>query len=295
MPIPPIVDTHLHFWKLGHLSYPWLDDPGAAGLRHDYLPGDLVADAEGLELRGTVHVQAEMSHDADPVLETAWLSELAAAAPGIPTAIVGYADLRDDRLGEVLDRHQAYPRFRGIRQEAWYDPKSTRPDVPTVNLLDDPAWSRGLREMARRGLLFDLLIWDHQLPQAAAIFGALPELPVVLEHTGVLTDLALRDRWSTGLRTFAAEVPHAVMKLSGLMVPSPAYDTSVLRPLVREVLEIFGPERCVLGSNFPVDRLAVSFRDLFAFFDDCTADLTAAERAAIFHGNAARVYGLDRT
>ncbi|MFN8623027.1 MAG: amidohydrolase family protein [Chloroflexota bacterium] len=110
----------------------------------------------------------------------------------------------------------------------------------------------------------------------------------------MLTDLALRDGWAAGLRTFAAEAPHAVMKLSGLMVPSPTYDRAVLRPLVREVLEIFGPARCILGSNFPVDRLAISFRDLFAFFDDCTSDLSDAERASIFHGTATRIYGLDR-
>lgn len=293
MSIPPIVDTHLHFWKLGHLDYPWLADPGAAFLRHDYLPEDLLADAAGLQLAGTVHVQAEMSHDVDPVLETAWLSELAAADHGIPTAIVGYADLRDDRLADVLDRHQAHPRFRGIRQESWFDPQSTRADVPTVNVLDDPRWVAGLGELARRGLVFDLLVWDHQLPQAAGIFGALPDLPVVLEHTGVLTDLALHDRWSAGLRTFAAQVPQALMKISGLMVPSPSYDPAVLRPLVREVLEIFGPARCILGSNFPVDRAGISYRDLFAFLDDCTSDLSAAERGAIFHGNARRIYRLD--
>jgi predicted TIM-barrel fold metal-dependent hydrolase len=84
------------------------------------------------------------------------------------------------------------------------------------------------------------------------------------------------------------------MKISGLMVPSPSYDRTVLRPLVREVLDIFGPERCVLGSNFPVDKLGISYRDLFAFFDDCTSDLSATERAAIFHGTATRIYQLDR-
>src|SRR5690606_1174231 len=204
-----IVDSHLHLWDLERFGYPWLSDPENAGLRADYLPDDWRADARGVDIAATVHVQAEIDHAADPVAETAWLDSLAEAggvdsAP-VPTACVGYADLRAPDLDDVLDRHQRYPLFRGVRQEAWYDPDSTRADLPRHNLLDDPAWVAGLRRLADRGLTFDLLIWPRQLAQAAEIFRDLPQLPVVLEHAGlpVGPDPEHRARWRDGVRRFA--------------------------------------------------------------------------------------------
>ena len=296
--LPPIVDTHLHFWQLGGLSYPWLGDPGAAALRHDYLPADLAADWGDLEVIGTVHVQAEMDHALDPALETAWLAELAdAAGPTerpVPSAIVGYADLRADDLPAVLDRHQAHPRFVGIRQESWYDPRSQRADVPRENLLDDPQYARGLREMASRGLVFDLLIFDHQLAQAADLFGSMPELPVVLEHLAMPPEASLRPRWSAGIRRFADGVPHGVLKISGLMTAWPTWDVAAIQATVEEALAAFGPERCMVGSNFPVDRMVVDYAAAMEVVDRATTALSPAERAAIFHGTAIRTYGLDR-
>src|SRR5690606_23177646 len=113
--------------------------------------------------------------------ETAWLQEISEDIC-LPFACVGYADLRDDGLATVLDRHQQYSVFRGIRQEAWFDPKSTRADVPTENFLDDSRWLNGLKELARRNLSFDLLIWPSQLVQATELFAQVPALAVALDH-----------------------------------------------------------------------------------------------------------------
>jgi len=294
-----IVDSHLHLWDLSRFSYPWLSDPDNADLRADYLPGDWRADAQGVDITATVHVQAEADHAADPVEETAWLASLAAtsgvdSAP-FPTVCVGYADLRAPDLDDVLDRHQQYPLFRGVRQEAWYDPQSTRADLPRHNLLDDPAWVAGLGRLAKRPLTFDLLIWPHQLTRAAEIFRALPTLPVVLEHAGlpVDADAAQRSGWRAGMRRFAAEVPWATLKLSALRSVSPTWSVAELRPIVREAIEIFGPSRCMFGSNFPVDKLAISYPDLWRACQEMTDDLNAAERAALFRETAMRVYRIE--
>lgn len=299
-----IVDSHLHLWDLGRFAYPWLSDPDCADLRADYLPADWRADAQAVDIAATVHVQAEIDHAVDPVEETAWLDSLAAAggadgAP-VPTVCVGYADLRAPDLDDVLDRHQRYPLFRGIRQEAWYDPYSTRADLPRHNLLDDPAWVAGLRRLAARQLTFDLLVWPHQLVRAAEIFRELPQLPVVLEHAGLPPpDPGYREQWRDGMRWFAAQVPWAVLKLSALRSVSPTWSVVELRPVVREAIEIFGPSRCMFGSNFPVDRSlpagkpAVAYADLWRAYQEMTSDLSAAERAAIFREAAVRAYRID--
>lgn len=295
MSVPRFVDTHIHLWELDRFHYPWLGDAGAEDLRWDYLVDDFRQDAKGLDPAATVHVQAEVDHSLDPAEETKWLASLAAASsgePAVPTVCVGYADLRAPDLDEVLARHREHALFRGIRQEAWFDPETKRADVPPFNLLDDPAWAAGLRRLADEDLSFDLLVWPHQLEQAASIFRALPELRVVLEHTGVPVDPApeAREVWRSGMRRFAAEVPQAILKISALRFVSPTWSLDDLRPVVREVVDVFGPQRCMFGSNFPVDRPSVSYADLWAAYDEFTADLSADERAAMFHDNAVRTY-----
>lgn len=294
----PVVDAHFHLWDLARFHYPWLADPGAEGLQWDYLVDDWQRDTKDVELLATVHVQAEIDHAADPAEETAWLASLAAeqdAERAVPTVCVGYADLRAPDLDEVLDRHQQHALFRGVRQEAWYDPESTRADVPRTNLLDDPAWVAGLDRLAARGLSFDLLVWWHQLEQAAAIFGDRPDLPVVLEHTGVPADASpeARELWRRGMRAFAAQVPHAILKISGLIFVSSTWALDEVAPVVREAMDAFGPERCMFASNFPVDKLAIGYTELWDAYDRFTADCSAQERAAMFRENALRVYRID--
>ena len=293
----PFIDAHLHLWELERFSYPWLADPGAEGLASDYLVEHFRADVGDLPLVATVHVQAEIDHALDPAAETSWLAGVAAAQDTVPvpTVCVGYADLRAPDLDAVLDRHAEHGLFRGIRQEAWFDPASTRADVPRENLLDDPIWAAGLRRLAARGLSFDLLVWARQLEQAAAIFRELPELPLVLEHTGLPVDPepAERDLWRRGMRRFAEQVPHALLKISALRFSSPTWDLDEVGRLVREAIDLFGPARCLFASNFPVDRPAIGYADLWGAYDRFTQDLGADERAAIFRGNAARAYRID--
>jgi len=286
-----IVDAHAHFWKLDRFDYPWLADPGAEGLDHDYLPEELATDIGDLPVRAIVHVQAEMDHALDPAAETAWLASLKeAGGPGRPTVCVGYADLRSPDLPDVLDRHEQFELFRGIRQEAWFDPQSQRADIPRFNLLDDPAWQRGLDELERRGLSFDLLVWPAQLEQAARLFRDRPGLPVVVEHVGLPVDPDAREVWRSAMRTFAQQVPHAHLKISALRFISPTWDAAELGPVIAEAIDIFGINRCMLGSNFPVDRPAVSYRTVWEWYGEAIGGFSATERAAVLHGAAQRFY-----
>lgn len=293
MQIPPFIDAHLHFWDLGRHAYPWLGDPEVAHLRRDYLPRDWRRDASGLPVAGTVHLQAEMDHALDPALETRWLAELAADG-GAPSVCIGYADLARADFDQVLDDHVEAGRglFRGVRQEAWFDPASTRADVPRVNLLDDPAWARGLARLQARDLSFDLLVWASQLDQACGLFARLPGLRVVVEHTG-LPDLRSGDGlrlWRASLRRFAAAVPQSVLKISAMNFIRSDWTVETVRPIVLEAIDIFGPRRCMFGSNYPVERSAASYGEVWGAYSEIVAAFTAAERQDLFCGVATRVY-----
>jgi len=290
------VDAHIHLWDIDRFHYPWLGDEGGERFAFNYVLDDWLADVGNVDLVATVHVQAEMDHAVDPVVETAWLAEVRAGQAGraTPTVCVGYADLRAPDVEDVLDRHGEHEFFRGIRQELWYDPESRRSDILTHNLLDDPAWARGLARLVPRGLSFDLLAWPGQLGRATEILRELPELAVVLEHAGLPpADAEGRGAWRRMISRFAREVPNATLKISALSFLSPAWDVDELGGCVKEAVEIFGPERCMLGSNFPVDRPAVSYQRLWSDMERWTAGLSPAEQRQVRVENALRVYRIE--
>ena len=247
-----------------------------------------------------MHVQAEVDHDGDAVAETAWVTELAAEARGSgmlgPVACVAYADLRADDVRGTLAAHRRSPLTHSIRQEAWFDPASTRADIPRANLVADPAWQQGYRMLAEFGLSFDLLVRPAQLPEAAAFVADVPAVPVVLEHLGLPDprgDGGLRT-WRSGV-SLLAQLPHAAVKLSAISVLGTPRDERAVRAVVGELLDVFGPRRCMIGSNFPVERLAGGFGELYRLMVASLEDLSDDERADVLAGTARRFYRIPET
>lgn len=290
------VDAHFHLWDIDRFRYPWLSDPGGEQYAFDYVLDHWLADVGDVDLLAAVHVQAEMDHALDPVTETAWLAELfeGQTRPTTPIVCVGYADLRASDLEDVLDRHAEHAIFRGVRQELWCDPESQRSDILRHNLLDDPMWARGLAQLAPRELSFDLLAWPHQLDQAAKVFREVPELVVVLEHVGLPpADRDGRSEWRHAITRFAHEVPNAYLKISALSFFAPTWSAEAIGAVLTEALEVFGPERCLLGSNFPVDRSAVTYGQLWEDLERWTASLSPAEQHHVRVENALRAYRIE--
>jgi predicted TIM-barrel fold metal-dependent hydrolase len=293
-----VIDSHVHHLDLRRFRYPWLDGEEFDALRRDYLPADYRAElaaSPDASVQGWVHVQAEVDHTIDPVRETAWVSELAerAAGEGLPGPVgcVVYANLRAPELDDVLSRHVRHPLTRGVRQEAWFDARSTRADIPREDLLNDPAWREGYSALAGFGLSFDLLVWPDQLLQAAALADASPGVPVVLEHLGLpdpSRDPGLRG-WTAGIAALA-ELPHAHAKLSAFSLLGGPRDVERARPVVDQLLQLFGPRRCMFGSNFPVERLAGDFQSLYQLVLATLDGLSAEERAEVLSGTARRFY-----
>lgn len=292
-----IVDAHHHLWELARLPYPWLAAPNpdafigdTTPLCRDYTIADFLADAAGLELVGSVHLQAEVALERS-VDETLWLQRVA-DAHGRPDAIVAYADLTDPSLDALLDAHGRARNFRGIRQilNRHGDPRLR---FVEHDYLADPRWHTGAVLLARRGLSFDLQIYPAQMPAAAAAARQHPDLAFVLNHTGMPIDRTLDGitLWRDGMRVLAA-CPNVVVKISGLGMTDHRWTVASIQPFVRETIELFGTRRCLFASNFPVDRLYSDYRTLWAAYATITADLSADERADLFERNARRVYRL---
>ena len=286
-----IVDAHHHLWQLsgGPLYYPWLQDAKPhefflgdyRALKRDYLPPDYRRDTAHHEVVKTVHVEAECSRD-QQVEETRWLTELS-KKHGMPNAIVAHAWFHTGDTEAILERHKAFPLVRGIRSKP-----------ANEAMMRDTVWVSGLRLLRKYDLSWDLRVKTWELEAAAKVVRTIPDIAVVLNHTGFPWDRSAAglELWRRGMRALAA-CPNAWCKLSCLCLPEASWDYEDNRRVVLEAIEIFGAERCMFASNFPVDGLRVSYAQMFDDFKRMTAGLSDAERRWLFHDNAAAFYRLE--
>lgn len=280
----PLIDPHHHLWDVERYRYPWLAD-GNTGIATRYLVDDFLADGHGQLLQKSVHVQGEIDRDL-AVAETAWLQEIAGRY-GFPHGIVAYAPLHDPALDTMLEAHAQYANLRGIRQIL--NPDQCERD----DYLTDAAWQAGYGRLAHYGLSFDLQALPSQMSDAAVVARAHPEVPMIVNHSGMPRDRSPEgvELWRQGLRVLA-EQQQIALKISGFVMFDPDWTVDSIRPLVLEAIEIFGVQRCMFASNFPVDKVHRSYAAIFGAFRTITAAFSDAERRALFHDNAERLYRL---
>jgi predicted TIM-barrel fold metal-dependent hydrolase len=295
----PVIDAHHHLWQLsgGPLYYPWLQDAqphdfflGEYGsLKRDYLPPDYRRDAAGHNVVKTVHVEAECRRD-QQVAETQWLTEIHARY-GMPNAIVAHAWFHTADAEEILAQQNSFPLVRGIRSKPVTGRHPGESVAGAAGSMQDPNWLAGLRLLRRFDLSWDLRVPTWHLEDAAQVVHACPDIRVVLNHTGFPWDrsdagLAL---WRRGMRALAAN-EQVCCKLSCLCLQDGPWHYEDNRRIVLEAIDIFGIDRCMFASNFPVDGLRVSYDRMFQDFRRMTAALSANDRCKLFHDNAARFY-----
>jgi predicted TIM-barrel fold metal-dependent hydrolase len=296
--IPEVVDAHHHLWDLDdyHVwlhAQPRLDTfvGDIEPIVTDYLATDFLADAESVPLVKSVHVQAEFD-PSRPVDETAWLQSQADRT-GFPHGIVGYADLAAGNVREVLEAHAQFRNFRGIRHMVNWDSIPGRAFAEHDGLMSSDDWRRGFALLADMGHSFDLQLWPRQMHEAAALATDYPDSRIAVNHTGFPID---RDEdgmrlWREGMRALA-ERPNVHVKISGLGMLDHAWTVETIRPLVLQTIDIFGTDRCMFASNFPVDKLYSSYADIFNAFSQITAGFSESEREGLFSRNASRFYRL---
>jgi predicted TIM-barrel fold metal-dependent hydrolase len=291
-----VVDSHHHLWDLALGWYDWLvGDPKPfllgdyTALRRNYLPEDYRTDAFGVDVLATVHVEAECIRSR-ALDETRWLHEQHASC-GMPQAVVAHAWLHDPRLDEQLAAQAQFPLLRGLRSKPLtaQDPHALRPQG--AGSLTDPNWLAGMRLLAARDWSWDLRVPFWHLEEAAMIVEKVPELRVVLNHTGLPWDRseAGLDQWRKGMRALA-RLPKVFCKISELGLMHQAWTIESNRRVVQEAVEIFGPERCMFASNFPVASLRVAYRAQLLGISNMLTHLNESERRDIFVNNAISFY-----
>lgn len=273
------IDAHQHFWTYSAAEYPWIG-PGMERLARDYLPPDLapLVAAEGID--GSVAVQARQS-----VAESRWLLELAAAHP-LVKGVVGWVDLRSDRVGDDLRVLAANPTFVGVRHVVQ--------DEPDPRFVLGEGFIRGLRQLRQHGLTYDLLLYPSQLPAAIELVELLPEQPFVVDHLAKPRIVAGEiDGWGRDIRAIARH-DNVCCKVSGMVTEAVrrGWKRDDFTPYLDVVLEAFGPERLMFGSDWPVCLLAGEYADVAAIPRDYFSRLSTTEQRMIWGDTAAGFYGL---
>ncbi|HEY3873577.1 MAG TPA: amidohydrolase family protein [Actinocrinis sp.] len=277
------VDAHHHVWDLTVRDQDWITGPALAPIRRDFGVADLEPEAAAVGVTRTVVVQTVTVPEETPEL-------LALAAESrLVAGVVGWVDLTAPDVADRLAALRELPggdALVGIRHQVQSEP--------------DPDWLvtgdalRGLAAVAEAGLVYDLVVVPHQLPAAVRAAERVPGLSFVLDHIGKPPIAAGGlEPWAADVRRLAAR-PNASCKLSGMVTEADwgRWKPDVLRPYADTVLDAFGPDRLMFGSDWPVCTLAAGYREVFDLARDLTGRLGADERAAVFGGTAARVYGL---
>ena len=274
------IDSHQHFWRYAPAEYPWIG-AGMERLARDMLPDDLAPELSATGIDGTIAVQARQSLE-----ETRWLLDLARSNPRI-RGVVGWVDLRSSAVQQQLDGLADESRLVGVRHVVQ--------DEPDPRFLLGANFVRGLERLGPAGLVYDLLVYPHQLPAAVELAGLLPEQPFVLDHLAKprIREAAI-DVWKRDIQPLARH-ENVSCKLSGLVTEAAwrQWRPQDFRPYLETALEAFGPERLMFGSDWPVCLVAADYAEVVGLCRNFVAGLSAAEQANIWGGTAARVYGID--
>ncbi|WP_243229741.1 amidohydrolase [Microbacterium sp. CIAB417] len=294
----PVVDAHHHFWEPELGRQPWLLPDARIPFRYgdyeaikrSYLPPDLIADAEGFDIVGTVTMETEWDLD-DPVGEMEYTQGIAERF-GLPTASVAHAVLRDPAVEAVLERLAHIPLVRGVRNKPG-QAASPAEAASNPSLLSDEGWQSGFALLDKYALDFELQVaWWH-FDEASALASRFPDTQIIINHAGLPADRSPAGiaGWTAALRTMAAH-ENVAIKISGIGLPGVPWTVANNRIIVETVAEVFGTDRIMFASNFPVDSLTGTYRDIFGGFAEIAASWSPAEQRAAFLANAVRYYRL---
>ncbi|MET7991887.1 amidohydrolase family protein [Amycolatopsis sp. NPDC005232] len=266
-----ILDSHVHFWDPRRMRYPWLDDVAELDRARtpEHFPG-----------RAEVIVVEAGRVPADAAAEIAWIRQESRRHPWI-RGIVAHVEIGDPaRAREFVEEHD--PFVVGVRRNAQDEPPG---------FLDDGDFRAGVRLLGEAGLPFDACVRAHQLPELTELATACPRTTIVLDHLGKPAPGGpAYDRWRRDLRRLARR-DNVLCKLSGLATETtPGTDRGAVVDALREALDVFGPGRCLYGSDWPVLTLATEYAEWLDLVHTALAAHPAAAAEAVFHDNAARTY-----
>lgn len=274
-----ILDSHQHFWHYELPKHNWIDDDMAV-IRRDFLPDDLrpILAANGVD--GCIAVQADQS-----LAETDFLLGIADEHDFVK-GVVGWIDLRAADLGEQLERYAGQPSLKGFRHVVQGEPDPF--------FLLQPDFLRGIDLIGQKGYTYDILIFPHQLVSSLELVRQFPDYKFVIDHLAKpYAKAGYFAGWAAGIAAIA-EYPNVCCKLSGLITEADYnnWTAEELLPYLRHALEVFGPARCMFGSDWPVCRVAGDYGRVKGLIETVLQDYSPADQAAVFGENCARFYNL---
>jgi len=274
------IDSHHHLWAINDTDYVWMSEAHAV-IRRDFLSADLDAVLGESGIDGCVAVQARQM-----VEETDFLLGVADANPRI-RGVVGWVPLCANGGEPFLEKYAAHPKLRGVRHVVH--------DEPDDDFILRPDFNQGIRNLAKYGLLYDILIFWKHLPQTIRFVDMHPEQAFVVDHIAKprIARAAFDNEWATCIRELAKR-GHVSCKISGMIteVRDAEWDIDLLRPYFDTILEAFGPQRVMFGSDWPVCLLRGTYSDWVRAVKELSSSLSPDEQAALWGGNAARIYQL---
>jgi predicted TIM-barrel fold metal-dependent hydrolase len=291
-----IIDAHQHFWDPVANYHPWLRDeppiPFRYGdyrpIRRPYLPPEYLADTTNYAVAGTVYVETEWEPH-DPIGETRYVDTLRRKY-GLPTVSVAQAWLDHDDAGAVLEAQAAFPFVRSVRHKPRANPS---PGDAAPGGMTDRKWRAGYARLRALGLRFDLQTpWWH-MHEAAQLARDFPDITIIINHAGLPSDRGAEAiaGWRAAMKRVAA-CPNVVVKISGIGQPGISWTADGNRDIVLTVIDLFGIDRCMFASNFPVDSLCGSFDQIFSGFRAIVAGIDGSSQRALFRDNANRIYAM---
>ncbi len=260
------IDAHHHLWDLSAVTYPWLMEEGAVRffgdptpIQRDYLLPEFRTDAGAQGMTASVHIQVGA---ADPWAEAQWVQSVADQNPEWPLVQVAFCDLTAANAEEQLDQLQTLPTVRGVRQIIGRAPGEDA-KTGTNAVLRNPRFLTNLQQLGERDLSFDLQLLPELMKQTADVLKQAPQTRVALCHAGSPYDRTTEGlrQWKNALRALSS-LPQVHCKLSGLGMFDHGWSAESVQPIVDACLSQFGGERCMFGSNFPVDSLSSTYEAL---------------------------------
>jgi L-fuconolactonase len=275
------IDSHQHFWQYNSLEHTWMSDEMKA-LRRDFLPRDLEPFLEDAGFDGSITVQARQSLE-----ETRWLLELTDRHSFI-RGVVGWVDLRSDDLPRQLELFAEHPKLVGVRHVIQ--------DEPDDDFMLRPQFRRGIARLHEFGLTYDLLLFPKHLPAAAKLVEGFPEQAFVLDHLAKPKIAeGLLSPWREQIKVLG-QFPNVYCKLSGMATEAKwkQWQPGDFHPYLGVVFDAFGPDRLMIGSDWPVCTLSAKYNSTMQIVIDYLRQFHDEVQTGILGENCARFYGLDR-
>ena len=288
----PIIDAHHHFWDLSMMKHPWLCKKPLIKFRYgdysnickNFLVEDYKNISKNQNVVKTVHVEAECLKS-NPVEETIWLHKMFDKF-NLPNAIVAQAWFQESEIESILKQHSQYPLVRSIRQKPNYDDRSKK-----IVRLNDENFKKGYKFLSKYNLHYDLQIPWQYLSDATQLAKEFPDITIILNHTGLPYDRSEDgiSKWKEKLLEFSMQ-KNTALKISGIGVPHQKWNLKNNGKIIKTAINVFGVERCMFASNFPVDSLCATFDEIFDTFKEVVNNFCYNDQKKLFHDNALKYY-----